>query len=272
MFWDIALPVLAALAQGLTGFLGWRVTVDGVKEERKKLYEWLFAIASLVGVVSVGIAAYRGSQISRDLADLKQGQQSTNAGIQTIANNPPTVVVNPPAVTVNPPQQLAASLLRFEKLESALSEAVNGLPTGRRLAFVPGATVQLNLYWLNDGAVTADRAKGMAAVYLAPNETKETEKELTTKFKQILKRATPGVGTIPNGGHTEFWYTAESDRVVTQDDIDKLAKGTEVLYLFDSLSWIDPTGSHYIHRCIALQHPAFDPEVWHFCHDFSDHR
>src|SRR6266852_5998549 len=95
MFWDVALPVLAAIAQVLTGFLGWRVTVDGVREERKKVYEWLFALASLIGIVAVGVAAYRGSQISHDLADLKNEQMAANAGIQHIENTPPSVTVNP---------------------------------------------------------------------------------------------------------------------------------------------------------------------------------
>jgi hypothetical protein len=121
MFWDIALPVLAAIAQGLTGFLGWRVTVDGVRAERKKVYEWLFAIASLVGIVSVGIAAYRGSQISRDLADLRSGQQATNQGIQEIKNTPPIVNVAPPIVNIPPVNApLPTANVAMDKIESAM--------------------------------------------------------------------------------------------------------------------------------------------------------
>jgi hypothetical protein len=67
MFWDIALAVLAASAQGLTGFLGWRVAVDVVPKWRKALYGRLFVIASVVGITAVGIAAYRMSVTAREL-------------------------------------------------------------------------------------------------------------------------------------------------------------------------------------------------------------
>lgn len=67
MFWEIALPVLAAIAQGLTGFLGWRVTVDGVSPKRKKLYEWLFVLASLTGIIAVGVAAHRSVDLIGEL-------------------------------------------------------------------------------------------------------------------------------------------------------------------------------------------------------------
>jgi len=100
MFWDIALAVLAAMAQVITGFLGWRVTVDGVQDQRKTLYEWLFVLASLIGVLAVGLAAYRGSSISHDLAELRSGQQTTNAGIQKIENTPPIVSVSPPIINI----------------------------------------------------------------------------------------------------------------------------------------------------------------------------
>jgi len=67
MFWDIALAVLAASAQGLTGFLGWRVAVDAVPQRQKALYGRLFVIASVVGIAAVGIAAYRGSVAALEL-------------------------------------------------------------------------------------------------------------------------------------------------------------------------------------------------------------
>ncbi|MGA7769749.1 MAG: hypothetical protein WCA27_26400, partial [Candidatus Sulfotelmatobacter sp.] len=133
MFWDVALAVLAATAQVVTGFLGWRVTVDGVREERKKIYELLFILASAIGIVAVGSAAYRGSQISRDLADLKQGQQE-------IKNNPPIVNVPPPIINVPPQRVTIPTKARFlfafwpigpdEQLSSVISKsAENGIVT-----------------------------------------------------------------------------------------------------------------------------------------------
>lgn len=72
--WDMALAACAAFAQGVTGFVGWRVTVDGVRRERKVLYECLFVSATLIGIVCVSIAAHRGTAVSQQLADIRQGQ------------------------------------------------------------------------------------------------------------------------------------------------------------------------------------------------------
>lgn len=35
MFWDITLATFAAAAQVLTAYLGWRVTVDGVRKKKQ---------------------------------------------------------------------------------------------------------------------------------------------------------------------------------------------------------------------------------------------
>jgi hypothetical protein len=276
MFWDIALPVLAAIAQVLTGFLGWRVTVDGVRQERKKVYEWLFALASLIGIISVGIAAYRGSQISRDLADLRQGQQATNTGIKQIkeiAQTPPTVTV---PVTINPPSQAATSRVRMVKLESAYHETLNGALTGRLQGLLLGKNVELNSHFVNDGTANADHIKGMGRIYLTKDETVETEKAVVATFRLAVKKypwATMVGGTIEPGGsgpQADFWFTSKSDGVLSQEDMDKLANGTEVLYLLNYVTWSDLAGSHYIHLCRALQAPAFDPEVWHLCRSYED--
>ena len=66
MFWDIALAVLAAIAQGVTGWLGWSVTMDGVQQNRQKLYKGLFAVASIVGIASVGVTAYRAATVNEN--------------------------------------------------------------------------------------------------------------------------------------------------------------------------------------------------------------
>lgn len=131
MFWDVALAVLAATAQVVTGFLGWRVTVDGVRQDRKKIYELLFILASVIGIVAVGSAAYRGSRISGDLADLKAGQQE-------IRNNPPVVNVPPPIVNLPRIPAPARAQFQFafwpvapdEQLSTAISKSSeNGIVT-----------------------------------------------------------------------------------------------------------------------------------------------
>src|SRR5437899_1397424 len=53
--------------------------------------------------MSVGVAAYRGNEISRDLVDLRNGQQQMNTGIGDIekANSRP-IQINVPPIKVPP--------------------------------------------------------------------------------------------------------------------------------------------------------------------------
>lgn len=97
MAWDIVLAVIAFAAQFLTAYVGWRVTVDGVRPERKGAYEALFLLGGLVGAVAIALSAYRAGEVSQTLADLRKGQQTTNEGLQQLKNSPPVVNVNTPA-------------------------------------------------------------------------------------------------------------------------------------------------------------------------------
>jgi hypothetical protein len=240
------LPVLAAIAQGLTGFLGWRVTVDGVREERKKVYEWLFALASLIGIVAVGIAAYRGTQISHDLADLKQGQQKANIGIQHIESTPPSVTFNPqitipqtPArkehtrVTFAPPfPDPVFPLLPYHKDEKP---AINvGFGNGGDYPVRPG---RLHIQVL---VVTTDE---MLTVF--PKHVSE----LKSHFRS-------GGGVInPHSGSVTY-YT-ELGPALTDDDVSKLNNGDKVICAIAFVDWRDDTG-HYetdFSQCFAAELP-----------------
>src|SRR2546427_9630633 len=65
MFWDIAISVLAAICQLLTVWLGLRITMNPIDPKdpklRKKriLYEGSFVLVGVLGVIFVGLAAYR---------------------------------------------------------------------------------------------------------------------------------------------------------------------------------------------------------------------
>jgi len=65
MVWNIALAVAGGLCQFVTAWLGWRITIHPIdlgdpKQRRKRiLYEILFVLVGVLGVVSVGVIAYR---------------------------------------------------------------------------------------------------------------------------------------------------------------------------------------------------------------------
>jgi hypothetical protein len=72
MAWDVALALLAFVSQFATAYLGWRVTVDGVKQERKKLCEAIFALGGIVGAIAIGTVTYRSNGIATDLEGIKK--------------------------------------------------------------------------------------------------------------------------------------------------------------------------------------------------------
>jgi hypothetical protein len=66
---DVVIAVVAAATQATTGFLGWRVTVSGVPQDarRKRIYECIFIIAAVVGVLAAGLAAHRSTNLIGEL-------------------------------------------------------------------------------------------------------------------------------------------------------------------------------------------------------------
>ena len=124
------------------------------------------------------------------------------------------------------------------------------------------------------GPAVADDIKGVAKVYLAPDTRDATETALIAAFKKeaALYLKTHTGSSLEPGGSEQQWFTGESDRNITDDDIKKLANGSEIIYLLASENYTDPTGPHYMHYCRSVQPPAFNPEVWHFCNGYQDHQ
>jgi hypothetical protein len=124
--------------------------------------------------------------------------------------------------------------------------------------------------------------RGGSAVYLVPSkagriedkrvEIKRDLKALIPQFKKFAAAFPMPASTINPDGRDIVWYTGRSERPLTANDIDKLASGEELLFLFYDLEYTDPRGSHYIHRCEIAQTPAFNPEIWTFCDGFQDYK
>jgi len=251
MFWDIALPVLAAFAQGLTGFLGWRVTVDGVKQERRVLYEWLFALASIVGIVSVGIAAYRGSQISRDLAEIKSGQLTVNQGIQQMKSQPPQVTLNvpspPPVVNHSHGQFLEPLPLRAAPLD-----------------FHEGKKVLLDVYIQNIGDFQITDSRWGADIEVVP---------MSENIESVWSRFSPHIrmwlrGAVMPSTHdprTSQYYTFEMNHLLSKDEADGLMALPLVnkLCVISKWRWKDESGEYQTDGLQCLQHEITGEFNWH---------
>ena len=65
MAFNIALAALAALSQLGNAFMGWKVTGKTLSSRQQKIYDALFIIIGVVGIVAVGLIAYRSSRQER---------------------------------------------------------------------------------------------------------------------------------------------------------------------------------------------------------------
>ncbi len=91
MSWSLAFDILlfavAALSQSVTGYLGWRVTVDGgAPVKKKKLYEGLFLTCVTLGVLATIGIAYRGGNIGKELEAIKYTQSKQGSELHCPAS------------------------------------------------------------------------------------------------------------------------------------------------------------------------------------------
>jgi hypothetical protein len=235
-----------------------------VAVEKRRVH--IACIIGLFGVIGIGLTVWgtvrtevNEQKLEKDLADLKTGQRTTNSGIEDIKKNPPIVKPVPPTATVS-----------LMKQEGSYHTVTSGQVAPDASMYAIGKPVSLNLFFHNVGAA-ADHMKGYVKLYL----TNDTEKNLTDKFKQAAATAfKSSKGTsLPSGGEQSMWFTAKSDAVFTEEDKQKLADGSEHLYVFSSVEFSDAAGKHFVHMCEILQQPQENqPPIWQFCEDFSDHR
>jgi hypothetical protein len=71
MILDVIIGVLSALAQFVTAFLGWQVTVKPIGHydaRKKRMYKVGFVAAGIIGILAVGLATYRANDASERLA------------------------------------------------------------------------------------------------------------------------------------------------------------------------------------------------------------
>ncbi len=172
---------------------------------------------------------------------------------------PPQIQVNvpPSQVIVNVPTQehVPKATIILQKFEGLYSVSItrNGVTSQARSFIAKGSRAAMNLFFINTGAATADAGDGWGKIYIEPSSV--TEGELTNRFKKELKSKPFSSHALIEPGGTAFWFTALSDQVVTQDDVDQLSDGTKRLFIFASESYHDPSGEHYAHHCFILQQP-----------------
>jgi hypothetical protein len=240
MFWDIVIGIGLAILTVIMMVLG------GLLAATKKWHRWVFYLSGTLMFALIALQTVRNTQTQAEL----------NKTLEKIERN----------TRQRPP----APLVAWEKMESIHRVYINGVPSGAGIGLVQRQVIGFNIYFINNGNATAHNTAGVGKVYLVPDS--KHEQQLIARFKNDVDKIKNSLlrTDLDPGGHEENWFTAKSDRVVTAEDIKKLVNGRERLYLLFTEFYNDSTGSHYQNYCKLLQPPAFDPEVWQLCEDFSD--
>ena len=254
-YWDVALAILGFLVQCGLAFMGLTMTHWKHKLE--------FVGLVLIGLIFTGFAVERGV----DAADKLQAQLNTIQHNTETPPPPPIINVNPPSPA--PPQQRADVALY--EVSGGIKQSVNGIPTGVTAVYRLGETAAINIYFVNSGTADADM-DGAAKIYLVPERSEKIEKVLTADFTKFVMHRTPTPSPLQHGGQSGYWFSGQSEKIITQEDIDKLKNGTTILYLYFEVEYKDPAGHHYQHYCRWAQPSASEAEIiWHYCSDYADH-
>ena len=256
---DILLVAVAALSQSITGYLGWRVTVDGgAPDSKKKRYEILFAACVVLGVLATVGIAYRGGNIGKDLDEIKRAQHEQGKELHQIEENQkqqPNIAVTVPS----PPKQRAIMALSRKTADDGI-EIIKD-PQYPQFGWV------VNISCKNIGqTVTAKRvscpeyAQRIPATYETP--TKDTLQTYWNDFSKRMSASHPPQSVDLDPG-SNSWGTVGLSML----DVDpELNSGSKVIFVAGAILYSDEAGPHKKEFCRWAQ-PPFNPPnpTWHFC-------
>ena len=146
---DIAIAVVAFVAQCALVYVAWRATVepiDSADKARRGTYEAIIWISFSVGLITIVATGIRGGDVRGELEALKEGQDTANTGIGLIRETLGTSTAKevPPSSPMPLPAKERARLhvLSFEILPPAV-----------------GAPVQTNVFVSNTGKRAAEQTR-----------------------------------------------------------------------------------------------------------------
>jgi hypothetical protein len=112
-----------------------------------------------------------------------------------------------------------------------------------------GKPIAINLYFKNNGPAEGDNAGGFAKVYLVkgsetPKGLAGAKKDAIRQFQHDLNERTIHGSPIEFGEQGAHWFTATSDRNISQDDIDSVTiKQSQIIYLLSRTNLRTTVGS-----------------------------
>jgi hypothetical protein len=113
--------------------------------------------------------------------------------------------------------------------------------------------------------------------FMASDSTLGTQTSLLSNFKWQVNEGRKTAHLTPSTlmpGDNDFftvfpWNREKKPIVVTQEDLSKLRAGSEILFVFNELTYKDGNKTHHLRQCEWLQPPALAPGIWQFCEVFS---
>jgi hypothetical protein len=278
--WDIVIAAGVASSQLIITWYGVNVSVA----ENRFRNAIVIGSIGAAGIFLTVWGTVRAGQAQTKLeAQLEKIQKQTAVPPNVLVNIPPQAA---PIVNVRPsaPPKPTASVAEARTVSGFKAPNTTD-PRAAGPWLTADQEITANLVFSNSGPARADDVRAWGRIYLVesdPNKTdpdKLAEKSEDARMlaRNLVKTSTPILKNMPAGKidpnpSDYFWITAHSGRAITQEDIDKLQSGSELLFLLYIVQYRDPAGEHYIHSCKIVQPPAFKPEIWQFCSAFEEHR
>jgi hypothetical protein len=265
---DILLVAVAALSQSITGYLGWRVTVDGgAPVSKKKRYEILFTACVVLGVLATVGIAYRGGNIGKDLNEIKRAQHEQGKELHQIEENQkqhPNITVSVPSVPPPPKQRATMTLSR--------NTGDDGIQIIHDPQY-PQYGWLVNVSCKNTGTiVTAKKVACAEYTERIPANggipAKLTLQQHWNEFSKKLGAAHhPQYVDLDPGKNT--WGSVGLHMLEVDPDLNS---GNKVIMVAGAIFYSDEAGPHKKEFCEWAQ-PPFNPAnpTWHFCEIGHNH-
>jgi hypothetical protein len=263
MFWDIAIVFGIGLSQlFVTIYAVW----VSVTENKLKTAAIIAAVGAL-GIVLTVYGAIRsgGTQqrLEADIAELKKGQQTANAGIQHIENIPPPApVVNVSPASVNFPAQEAFVTITERGLEAF--KGSQHIMVNFTVANLSSAVPALSEYGYDDVYLVEAQPIGINNKEMLVSPAVEDK-----YYKSFVKaKAKLPIDSSKTIGPQQSSFASGLGPILDEETEKEIRDGNKAIFLAAEFFWEDEKGKHVNESCQWLQpssfHPA-TPQVWHYC-------
>jgi uncharacterized coiled-coil protein SlyX len=254
---DICLAIIAAVTQFLTGYLGWRVTIDPLTpaDARKKItYRRIFVFAGLLGVLAVIGGVYRANK-EEDNHNQRIGDLNTTIGNQSQEITKLNSMIASQDGQISTLSEEVESLTR-DTLNALGQPDMRGMHAYAIRALKPGNNIEMDVVLTNHGTLEGRNCEIYYSILISDQSEAGgvdggTVTKLVAALKTMVEAGRPlyTVPLIPRNGH--FSVSMKGGLPLTPEQVLGLKKGTStlyvamVLYYKSSVYYQNPSKRHY---------------------------